>query len=72
MYTCEGPARERETSCSQGASAARNVTVRRCKCYKDGKIEDTEPKLGLLKYKLNHIQLITYSHFKGKTRKHMY
>ena len=59
MASCEGSARERETSCSQGASAARNVPVQRCKCYKDIKIEDTEPKLGLLIYKLNHIKFYT-------------
>ena len=35
-------------------------------CYKDIKIEDTEPKRGLLIYKLNHIQLIMYSQLQRK------
>ena len=33
---------------------------------KMAKIEDTEPKFGLLIYKLNHIQLIMYSQLQRK------
>ena len=45
---------ERERLAVRRVRALRNVPVRRCKCYKDIKIEDTEPKLGLLIYKPNH------------------